>query len=185
MVLRALDMLIHLAQQLTWLGGNLYDHLMCMQIFTLFINATYIQAPNSVRQMTTGTLWICSSSHTNFVFHILWEVGAERKTIHLRHIYLTITCCNPLLSGFRPPILSWLHVWRNLIYAGLTYWAYTKLCRTLGFNESWSGIIILWWWLWQCWSTGYDWISCPLDMTKAFSIASLNVWQFVSTLSKG
>ena len=60
----------------------IYDHLMSMRIFTLIVKMVIIRAPKITWQMNRGTNWIFYSTHTNCIFHILWEVGAERK-IHL------------------------------------------------------------------------------------------------------
>ena len=38
-----------------------------------------IQAPKIMRQMATDMIWIWYPSHTTCMFHILLEVGAERK----------------------------------------------------------------------------------------------------------
>ena len=60
----------------------IYDHLMSMRIFTLIVKMVIIRAPKITWQMNRGTNWIFYSTHTNCIFHILWQVGAERK-IHL------------------------------------------------------------------------------------------------------
>ena len=61
-----------------------------MRIFTLIMNETFKWAPKIIRQMATGSVWIYLSSHSNWVFHILQEVGAERKPIRPRHVYLKL-----------------------------------------------------------------------------------------------
>ena len=50
----------------------------------------FIQSPNIMRKVAIGTIWICESSRTNCVFHILREVGAERKIVQLRSTYLLL-----------------------------------------------------------------------------------------------
>ena len=40
-------------------GGELYDQLMSMRIFTLIMNKIFMIAPKIMRQRTTSTIWIC------------------------------------------------------------------------------------------------------------------------------
>ena len=52
----------------------------------------FIQAPNSMHKtVSTAIIGICQSSHTNCVFHILQEVGAYLKNVHLRLVKLVRT----------------------------------------------------------------------------------------------
>ena len=64
---------------------------MSTRIITSMMNKICIRAPNLMRQMAIDTIWISLPFCTNCVFYILWEVGAERKKIHLKRIYLTAT----------------------------------------------------------------------------------------------
>ena len=38
-----------------------------------------------MRKVTKGTIWICYSSHTNCMSHILRQVSAERKVLFKTH----------------------------------------------------------------------------------------------------
>jgi len=67
-------------------GGNLYDHLMSTQILTFLMNKIFIWALSTMKKMATGTLWICQSSCTNFVFHSLQDVGVERSPLTIRYL---------------------------------------------------------------------------------------------------
>ena len=42
-----------------------------------------MKAPRPMTKMATGTIWIWQSSHTNCMFHILQEVGAELNVSNL------------------------------------------------------------------------------------------------------
>lgn len=53
-------------------------------IFTLTMNNLFKWAPKIMRKMATRTIWICESSCTNSMIHILQEVGTE-----LKHLFKT------------------------------------------------------------------------------------------------
>ena len=52
-------------------GRRPMDHLITQRIFTLRINMIFIRTPYMMKTMATGTIWICQSSRTSCVFHIL------------------------------------------------------------------------------------------------------------------
>ena len=45
------------------IGEGLVDHLMNSRISTLILNEMFIQASNTMKQMTTDTIWILHVSH--------------------------------------------------------------------------------------------------------------------------
>ena len=52
------------------------DHLMTrIIIFISIMNNIFIWAPKSMRKVAMVSIWICTPSHNNHVFHILQEVG--------------------------------------------------------------------------------------------------------------
>ena len=59
--------------------GDLYGHLMSTRIFTLIMNKKIVGAPNIMRQMVSGTMWI--SNHLALIVYFIsyTEVGAQRK----------------------------------------------------------------------------------------------------------
>ena len=72
---------------------DIYDHLMSLRMFTLTLNKIFIWAPNIMRQMAMGMIWICESSCRNCMLHILWEVDAENSihvTACLADLYLLL-----------------------------------------------------------------------------------------------
>ena len=66
-----------------WGGGlDLYDDLMSSRIFIFITNKIFIQAPKIMKKVAMASIWICYTSRTNCVFHILGEVGyLEKVTI--------------------------------------------------------------------------------------------------------
>jgi hypothetical protein len=76
------------AQQSTWLTGSTWPHNE-HKILTLIMNKIFIWALKIMKQMATDMIW--QPSHTNCVFHILPEVGAERQ-VSLNYAHLPWSC---------------------------------------------------------------------------------------------
>lgn len=69
--------------------GGVYDYLTSTRVSTLIMNNISMWALKIMQQMATCTIWVCWSSCTKRAFYILREVNAKRKSIQLKHLYLT------------------------------------------------------------------------------------------------
>jgi hypothetical protein len=77
--LHAQNILTILVSIVNRIGGEQYDHLMSTGIFTLIMNENIHMTSENDKNNGYGHNMDLLSSRTNCLYHILQEVGAERK----------------------------------------------------------------------------------------------------------
>ena len=80
---------------LVW-GRGIYDHLMSTRVIIMIMNRYYMSSRNYEANDYDHDMDSLISSHTNCMFHILQEVGAERKPhVYLNNAVLPCSCYLP------------------------------------------------------------------------------------------
>ena len=79
-------------------GTRLYVLLLRERVFDFDNeNLIFIWAPNITRKMLMTIIWICQSSHTDHMLHILGEVSARSITTQTPLVHFILTQATPML----------------------------------------------------------------------------------------
>ena len=108
---------IGLGSEYIW--GNLCDLLRRQRNFTLWMNKMFLRALSIMRKVAKALTWICQSSCTNHVFHILREVGAELK-VFILGLPTLLSCLILFLHCPTPPESIWAWSWQEQMWEMMT-----------------------------------------------------------------